>query len=111
MNAISRSPRWIYAPHRPAVRLAATVVVQVTEHAGRGHQPPKTHYDPPSAGHVLRALVAELGRRAEDLYIAREPDGRLSLRAGPDEAHAPLAYIQGLSTADAILSLAELARR
>lgn len=106
-----RSPRWIYGAHRPAVRLAATVVVQITEHAGRGHQPPKTHYDPPSASHVLRGVLAEIGRRAGDLHLSREPDGRLALRAGPDEAHVPLAYIQGLSNADAILSLAELALR
>lgn len=112
MNAISRSSGWRGQAHdHVAVKACATVAVQVTEHAGRGHRPPTIHFDPPSAGHVLRLVLAEIRRAAEDLHISREPDGRLALRAGPGEAHAPLAYIEGLGTADAILTLAELARR
>lgn len=87
------------------------VTVQITEHAGLGHRAPITHFDPPSTTHVLRLALAELRRRAEDLCLSRQPDGRLALRAGPGEAHVPLAYVEGLSTADAIVTLAELARR
>lgn len=100
-----------FANPRVERRAAAVVTVQVTEHAGRGHLAPKLHFDPPSAAHVLRQVLGVIRRAAEDLCLSREPDGRLALRAGAGEGYAPLAYIEGLSTADAILTLAELARR
>jgi hypothetical protein len=92
------------------IRAPRTVRVQITEHAGLGHRGPVVHFDPPSALHVLRLLVREIRRQAIDLALSREPDGRLALRGSEAEARAPLAYIEGLSTADAILSLAELGR-
>jgi hypothetical protein len=114
MNAISRTPFAGFGGWRsaPDVRLErpARVTVQITEHAGLGHRGPVTHFDPPCARRLLRLLIRDLRRAAIDLCLSREPDGRLALRAGAAEAHAPLAYIEGLSTADAILSLAELAQ-
>lgn len=92
------------------LRTCRAIRVQVTEHAGRGHRPPTIHFDPPHDLQVIRLVLAEIRRTAISLSISREPDGRLALRGSAEEAHAPLAYIDGMGTASAVLALAELAR-